>query len=56
MELSILTDKACSAGKVDLPFIMFLSEPAKVMVDPDESATLERIYLVRDGKAIALSR
>lgn len=56
VELSILTDKACSAGKVDLPFIMFLSEPAKVMVDPDESATPERIYLVRDGKAIALSR
>lgn len=56
VELSMLTDKACPRGKVDLPFIMFLSEPAKVMVDSDASATPERIYLVRDGKAIALSR
>lgn len=55
VELSMLTDKACPRGKVDLPFIMFLSEPAKVKVDPDASATPERIYLVQDGKAIALS-
>ena len=56
VELGMLTDKACSGGKVDLPFIMFLSEPAKVMVDSDASATPERIYLVRDEKSIALSR
>ncbi|MEO5304951.1 hypothetical protein QKE52_07855 [Corynebacterium sp. c25Ua_47] len=56
VELSMLTDKACPRGKVDLPFIMFLSEPAKVKVDPDASATPERIYLVGDGKAITLTR
>lgn len=56
VELSMLTDKACSGGKVDLPFITFLSEPAKVMVDSDASATPQRIYLVRGGQAIALTR
>ena len=55
VELSMLTDKACPRGKVDLPYIMFLSDPAKVMVASDASATPERIYLVRDEKAIALS-
>lgn len=55
VELSMLTDKACSGGKVDLPFTVFLSEPAKVMVDRDASATPERIYLVRGDQAIALT-
>ena len=56
VELSMLTDKACSGGKVDLPFVVFLSEPAKVMVDRDASATPQRIYLVRGDQAIALTR
>lgn len=56
VDLVMVTEKACSGGKVDLPFIMFLAEPAKVKVDSDATATPERIYLVNRDQAIALTR
>lgn len=56
VELGGVTEKACSGGKVDLPFIVFLSEPAKVKVDHDAAATPQRIYLVNGDQAIALTR
>lgn len=56
VDLVMVTEKACSGGKVDLPFIMFLAEPAKVMVASDAAATPERIYLVSRDQAIALTR
>ena len=56
VELGMVTEMACPRGKIDLPFSVFLSEPAKGMVNHDASATPQRIYLVRDEKAIALTR
>ena len=56
VELGGVTEMACPRGKIDLPFTVFLSEPAKVMVNHDASATPQRIYLVRGAKAIALTR
>ena len=56
VELGGVTEMACPRGKIDLPFTVFLSEPAKVMVNRDASATPQRIYLVRGDQAIALTR
>ena len=56
VDLVMVTEKACSGGKVDLPFIVFLAEPAKVKVDHDAAATPQRIYLVNGDQAIALTR
>ena len=56
VELGDVTEMACPRGKIDLPFIVFLSTPAKVKVDRDASATPQRIYLVNGDHAIALTR
>lgn len=56
VELGMVTDKACSGDKVDLPFVTFLYKPATVKVDRDASATPQRIYLVNGDQAIALTR
>ena len=49
-------DKICFGAQPDGAIMKLLAGPITVMVDPDASATPERIYFVRDGKAIALSR
>lgn len=56
VDLGMVTDKACSGDKVDLPFVTFLYKPATVKVDRDASATPQRIYLVNGDQAIALIR
>lgn len=52
----LMSDNICFGPQSDGALIGFLQRPVTVMVDPDASATPERIYLVRDEKSIALSR
>ena len=52
----LMSDNICFGPQSDGAIINLLSGPVTVMVDPDASATPERIYLVGGGKAIALSR
>ena len=49
-------DKICFGAQPDGAIMKLLAGPVTVKVDPDASTTPERIYLVRDGKAIALTR
>ena len=49
-------DKICFGPQSDGAIINLLSGPVTVMVNPNASATPERIYLVRDEKAISLTR
>lgn len=49
-------DKICFGAQPDGAIMKLLAGPATVMVDRDASATPERIYLVRDEKAISLTR
>lgn len=52
----LMSDNICFGPQSDGALIDFLQRPVTVKVDPDASATPERIYLVQDEKAIALSR
>ena len=52
----LMSDNICYGPQSDGAIIYLLSGPVTVMVDPAASATPERIYLVRDEEAIALSR
>ena len=56
VKLNMLTKMACAGGNIDVPYEVFLSEPASIKVDRNASTTPERIYLVRGENAIALSR
>ena len=52
----LMSDNICFGAQPDGAIMKLLAGPVTVMVDPDASATPERIYFVRDGKAIALTR
>ena len=52
----LMSDNICFGPQSDGALIDFLQRPVTVKVAPDASATPERIYLVQDEKAIALSR
>ncbi|MDK8897377.1 hypothetical protein QP999_05425 [Corynebacterium sp. MSK004] len=52
----LMSDNICFGPQSDGALIDFLQRPVTVKVDPDASATPERIYLLRDQKAIVLSR
>lgn len=56
MTWDLMSDNICFGPQSDGALIGFLQRPVTVMVDPDASATPERIYLVRGEKSIALSR
>ena len=49
-------DKICFGAQPDGAIMKLLAGPVTVKVDPDVSATPQRIYLVRGDQAIALTR
>lgn len=52
----LMSDNICFGPQSDGVLIDFLQGSVTVMVDPNASATPERIYLVRGEEAIALTR